>query len=221
MARSVAELCCSLELQSWTGSVSTLSLQSHAWFRALARVAGKRTPFRACIKASSSSRVTRSRCFNRCAKKASSGVIALISWRRCGSKKSTESSSPGTCRFRFGPQSRHTIPVGTPSSCPKLPSPHFGPLSRAHGGVPLGHGGAYIAHDTRRIARSFGLTPIDTPVCSPRSNGIAESFVCAGRTGSHLRATRSKRMTHANLEARDVPAPSELSGGGFFGSRRP
>ena len=51
--------------------------------------------------------------------------------------------------------------------------------------VPAGHvleflsdnGGAYIAHDTRRIARSLGLTPINTPVCSPRSNGMAESFV--------------------------------------------
>jgi len=51
--------------------------------------------------------------------------------------------------------------------------------------VPAGHvleflsdnGGAYIAHDTRRIARSLGLTPINTPVCSPQSNGMAESFV--------------------------------------------
>jgi transposase InsO family protein len=39
------------------------------------------------------------------------------------------------------------------------------------------NGGAYIAHDTRRIARSLGLTPINTPVCSPQSNGMAESFV--------------------------------------------
>jgi transposase InsO family protein len=51
--------------------------------------------------------------------------------------------------------------------------------------VPAGHvleflsdnGGAYIAHDTRRIARSLGLTPINTPVCSPQSNGMAKSFV--------------------------------------------
>jgi transposase InsO family protein len=51
--------------------------------------------------------------------------------------------------------------------------------------VPHGHmleflsdnGGAYIAHDTKRIARSLGLKPINTPVCSPQSNGIAESFV--------------------------------------------
>lgn len=51
--------------------------------------------------------------------------------------------------------------------------------------IPAGHtlefltdnGGAYIAADTRRIARSLGLTPINTPVCSPQSNGMAESFV--------------------------------------------
>ena len=36
---------------------------------------------------------------------------------------------------------------------------------------------AYIAQDTRQIARALGLTPIRTPVCSPQSNGIAESFV--------------------------------------------
>ena len=39
------------------------------------------------------------------------------------------------------------------------------------------NGGAYIAAETRRIARQLGLTPINTPVCSPQSNGMAESFV--------------------------------------------
>ena len=39
------------------------------------------------------------------------------------------------------------------------------------------NGGAYIAADTRRVARSLGLEPINTPVCSPQSNGMAESFV--------------------------------------------
>ena len=51
--------------------------------------------------------------------------------------------------------------------------------------VPAGHeleflsdnGGAYIAADTRALARSLGLKPINTPVCSPQSNGMAESFV--------------------------------------------
>jgi transposase InsO family protein len=39
------------------------------------------------------------------------------------------------------------------------------------------NGGAYIAGDTRKVARQLGLTPINTPVCSPQSNGMAESFV--------------------------------------------
>lgn len=51
--------------------------------------------------------------------------------------------------------------------------------------LPAGHkleflsdnGGAYIAHETRRVARLLGLTPVNTPVCSPQSNGMAESFV--------------------------------------------
>jgi putative transposase len=39
------------------------------------------------------------------------------------------------------------------------------------------NGGAYIASDTRAVARQLGLTPVNTPVCSPQSNGMAESFV--------------------------------------------
>ena len=39
------------------------------------------------------------------------------------------------------------------------------------------NGGAYIAADTRVVARSLGLTPVNAPVCSPQSNGMAESFV--------------------------------------------
>jgi transposase InsO family protein len=39
------------------------------------------------------------------------------------------------------------------------------------------NGGAYIASETRSIARSLGLKPVNTPVCSPQSNGMAESFV--------------------------------------------
>lgn len=39
------------------------------------------------------------------------------------------------------------------------------------------NGGAYIAAHTRAMARSLGLVPVNTPVCSPQSNGIAESFV--------------------------------------------
>ncbi len=43
------------------------------------------------------------------------------------------------------------------------------------------NGGAYIAEDTRRIAKQLGMQPINTPVCSPQSNGMAESFVNAFR----------------------------------------
>jgi len=39
------------------------------------------------------------------------------------------------------------------------------------------NGGAYRAHETHAIARQLGLIPIHTPVCSPQSNGMAESFV--------------------------------------------
>lgn len=39
------------------------------------------------------------------------------------------------------------------------------------------NGGAYIASGTRAIARPLGLKPVTTPVCSPQSNGMAESFV--------------------------------------------
>lgn len=39
------------------------------------------------------------------------------------------------------------------------------------------NGGAYIAGDIRAIARSLCLEPVNPPVCSPQSNGMAESFV--------------------------------------------
>ena len=39
------------------------------------------------------------------------------------------------------------------------------------------NGAAYIAAETRALARALGLKPINTPVCSPQSNGMAESFV--------------------------------------------
>lgn len=39
------------------------------------------------------------------------------------------------------------------------------------------NGSAYRAHETRAFARMLGLEPCTTAVCSPESNGIAESFV--------------------------------------------
>ena len=39
------------------------------------------------------------------------------------------------------------------------------------------NGSAYIYHRTRSFARELGLEPLTTPVRSPQSNGMAESFV--------------------------------------------
>ncbi|PPV39482.1 IS3 family transposase [Ectopseudomonas oleovorans] len=39
------------------------------------------------------------------------------------------------------------------------------------------NGSAYTAEQTRAFARQIGLQPLTTPVCSPQSNGMAESFV--------------------------------------------
>ena len=56
------------------------------------------------------------------------------------------------------------------------------------------NGSAYIAHETRRIAKSLGLKPINTPVCSPQSNGMAESFV-----------NTFKRDYMSRMDLRDAP----------------
>jgi putative transposase len=39
------------------------------------------------------------------------------------------------------------------------------------------NGSCYTADQTRRFAAEVGLKPLTTPVCSPQSNGMAESFV--------------------------------------------
>jgi putative transposase len=39
------------------------------------------------------------------------------------------------------------------------------------------NGSGYIAHKTRAFAAEIGLKALTTPVCSPQSNGMAESFV--------------------------------------------
>ena len=39
------------------------------------------------------------------------------------------------------------------------------------------NGSAYFAEQTRLFARHVGLRPVTTPVRSPQSNGMAESFV--------------------------------------------
>jgi transposase InsO family protein len=39
------------------------------------------------------------------------------------------------------------------------------------------NGGAFRAKETHTLAKELGIKPIHTPVCSPQSNGMAESFV--------------------------------------------
>ncbi|MNR16823.1 IS2 transposase TnpB [compost metagenome] len=39
------------------------------------------------------------------------------------------------------------------------------------------NGSGYIAEKTRSFATEIGLHPLTTPVCSPQSNGMTESFV--------------------------------------------
>jgi transposase InsO family protein len=39
------------------------------------------------------------------------------------------------------------------------------------------NGGAFRAKDTHSLVRELGIKPVHTPVCSPQSNGMAESFV--------------------------------------------
>lgn len=56
------------------------------------------------------------------------------------------------------------------------------------------NGGAYIAADTRQIARDLGLKPVRTPVGSPQSNGMAESFVNTFR-----------RDYQSRMDLRDAP----------------
>jgi transposase InsO family protein len=39
------------------------------------------------------------------------------------------------------------------------------------------NGGAFRANETHALAHELGIKPVDTPVNSPQSNGIAETFV--------------------------------------------
>ncbi|MGA3891807.1 IS3 family transposase [Ralstonia nicotianae] len=60
------------------------------------------------------------------------------------------------------------------------------------------NGSAYTDHRTRSFARELGLEPLTTPVRSPQSNGMAESFV--------------KTMKHDYVAYMDKPdAPTALS----------
>ena len=53
--------------------------------------------------------------------------------------------------------------------------------AKVHSGVELEFlsdiGGAFRAKDTHALAKDLGIKPVHTAVCSPQSNGMAESFV--------------------------------------------
>ena len=66
------------------------------------------------------------------------------------------------------------------------------------------NGSAYIAYETRHIARSLGLTPVNTPVCSPQSNGMAESFVNTFKRASVSRMDLTDAMTFKRPRFVDV-----------------
>ena len=52
-----------------------------------------------------------------------------------------------------------------------------------------------MTHDTRRVAQSLGLTPVNAPVCIPASKGMAESFVNTFRRDDESRMDRTDAPT--------------------------
>ena len=78
------------------------------------------------------------------------------------------------------------------------------------------NGGAYIAADTRSVARQLGLTPINTPVCSPQSNGMAESFVNTFKRDYVSRMD----LTDARTVMAQLPAAFEHFNEGCIRTRR-
>ena len=63
------------------------------------------------------------------------------------------------------------------------------------------NGSAYTAEQTRAFAREIGLQPLTTPVCSPQSNGMAESFVKTMKRDYITHMPRPDRLTALrNLE---------------------
>ena len=74
------------------------------------------------------------------------------------------------------------------------------------------NGSAYVSGQTRAIARQLGLKPINTPVCSPQSNGMAESFVNTFRRDYLSRMD----LSDACVVMRQLPAAFE-----HFNERHP
>jgi putative transposase len=57
------------------------------------------------------------------------------------------------------------------------------------------NGSGYIAKATRDLAKALGLKPINTPVCSPQSNGMAESFVNTFRRDYEYKLDKTDAQT--------------------------
>jgi len=63
------------------------------------------------------------------------------------------------------------------------------------------NGSAYTTEQTRAFAREIGLLPLTTPVCSPQSNSMAESFVKTMKRDYIAHMPRPDRLTaRRNLE---------------------
>jgi transposase InsO family protein len=95
---------------------------------------------------------------------------------------------------------------------------------RARPCCPGTNSSADIAAETRALARSLGLRPINTPVCSPQSNGIAEHFNEAHPHPSlKMRSPREFRR-HPAAQARrstvqEAALHCEWDGSGDMGAR--
>ena len=64
------------------------------------------------------------------------------------------------------------------------------------------NGGAFRAKETHALVKDLGIKPVHTPVCSPQSNGMAESFVNTFKRDYVSRMDRSS----ADIVLRQMPA---------------
>jgi hypothetical protein len=64
------------------------------------------------------------------------------------------------------------------------------------------NGGSFRAKDTHSLAKELGIKPVHTPVCSPQSNGMAESFVNTFKRDYVSQMDRSS----ADIVLRQLPA---------------
>jgi transposase InsO family protein len=67
------------------------------------------------------------------------------------------------------------------------------------------NGGAFRAKDTHTLAKDLGIKPVHTPICSPQSNGMAESFVNTFKRDYVSQMDRSS----AAIVLRQMPAAFE------------